>query len=309
MTMSMSFALTTSNASEWIFAFPCVIFLALETAWSATRVMRMARPARRWISLALRLSTSHVPPPTVPMPNSPTLIGFIFFQSELEVLAHARPLVFEHAVHNGVAHAAVAPRPVMADDAILLRAKRLDGSLRAEVEVVGAQANNLAVHGFEAVHKKQKLAGSVDMRALAALGVPRVADLYAVGGGNDVVVAGAADDRLGLEVPHRPRQHLALLLAFQRVFDVLLRLLGLRHRRKKQLPQPAIACRVDQPLFMLQGEGLETDSMSFELFRPDLDHAAPRSRPSFRNMSRMPRAAWRRRCSFSISAIRTWSSP
>src|SRR4051794_24608127 len=165
MTISMSFTLTTSNASEWIFAFPFVIFLALETAWSATRVMRMARPARRWISLALRLRTSHVPPPTVPMPNSPTLIGFIFFQSELEMLAHARPLVFEHAVHHRVAHAAVAPRPVMADDAILLRAKRLDRTLRAEVEVVGAQAHHFAMHLFKAMGKEEKLARSVDMRA------------------------------------------------------------------------------------------------------------------------------------------------
>src|SRR3954470_12223854 len=126
MTMSMSFARTTSNASEWIFAFPSVIFLALATAWSATRVMRIARPARRWISLALRLSTSHVPPPTVPMPNSPTLIGFISFQSELQMLAHARPFVGDHAVHDSVAHATVAPRPVVADDAVLLHAERLD---------------------------------------------------------------------------------------------------------------------------------------------------------------------------------------
>src|SRR4051812_48128410 len=135
--MSMSFALTTSNASEWICAFPLVIFLARATAWSATRVMRIARPARRWISLALRLSTSQVPPPTVPMPSSPTLIGFISLQPELEMFAHARPFVGEDAVHDGVAHAAVAPRPVVADDAVLLRTQRLDGALRAEVEVVG----------------------------------------------------------------------------------------------------------------------------------------------------------------------------
>src|SRR3954470_1297477 len=118
--MSMSFALTTSNASEWIFAFPFVIFLALETALSATRVMRIARPARRWISLALRLSTSQVPPPTVPMPSSPTLIGFISSQSQLQVLLHAWPLIAEHAVHDRVAHAAVAPRPMVADDAVLV---------------------------------------------------------------------------------------------------------------------------------------------------------------------------------------------
>jgi hypothetical protein len=76
-TMSMSCALTTSKASAWTFAFPLVNFLALATALSATRVMRIARPARRLISLALRLRTSQVPPPTVPMPSRPTLIGFI----------------------------------------------------------------------------------------------------------------------------------------------------------------------------------------------------------------------------------------
>src|SRR6185295_13712264 len=42
---------------------------------------------------------------------------------------------------------------------------------------------------------------------------------------------------------------------------------------------------------------------------PDRFHAAPRRSPSFLNMSLMPRTAWRRRCSFSISAMRTWSSP
>src|SRR5690606_23812295 len=38
-------------------------------------------------------------------------------------------------------------------------------------------------------------------------------------------------------------------------------------------------------------------------------HAAIRMRPSLRNISLMPRTAWRMRCSFSISAKRTWSSP
>src|SRR5688572_15692163 len=120
--MSTSFALTTSKASAWIFAFPLVIFLAFATAWSATRVMRIARPARRWISLALRFRTSQVPPPTVPMPSRPTLIGFILLQSVLEMFLHARPLVPQHAVHHRVADAAVAPRPVVADHTVLLRA-------------------------------------------------------------------------------------------------------------------------------------------------------------------------------------------
>jgi hypothetical protein len=46
-------------------------------ALSATRVMRIARPARRWISSPLRPRTSQTPLPTVPMPSSPTRIGRI----------------------------------------------------------------------------------------------------------------------------------------------------------------------------------------------------------------------------------------
>src|SRR5438552_3705149 len=76
-TMSTSFARTTSKASEITCAFLPTFLRANATALSATLVIWMARPARRWISSALRLSTSHVPPPTVPMPSSPTRIGRI----------------------------------------------------------------------------------------------------------------------------------------------------------------------------------------------------------------------------------------
>src|SRR6478752_2810931 len=284
--MSMSFALTTSNASEWIFAFPPVIFFAFATAWSATRVMRIARPARRWISLALRLRTSQVPPPTVPMPSSPTLIGFISFQPEFEMLSDRRPFVAQHAVHDGVADAAVAARPVVADDAVLLRAERLDRLLRAEVEVVGAQAHHLAAELLEGVGEEQQLARGVDVRPLAALRVPGVPDLHAVGGRDDVVVARAAHDAAALQVAHRPRQHVALLLPFQRVIDVFAGLLGPRDRGEEQLPELAVLRRFDQALLMLAGEGLEADTVTFEFCRPCLDHAAPRSRPSLRNISR-----------------------
>jgi hypothetical protein len=75
-TMSTSGERATAKASATTFAFPWVIFFARETALSATCVMRIARPARRRISPALRLRTSQVPPPTVPMPSNPTLIGF-----------------------------------------------------------------------------------------------------------------------------------------------------------------------------------------------------------------------------------------
>src|SRR3954467_11987181 len=43
---------------------------------SATMVISMRRPARRWISSWLRRSTLKTPLPTVPMPSRPTWIGF-----------------------------------------------------------------------------------------------------------------------------------------------------------------------------------------------------------------------------------------
>src|SRR5581483_818775 len=55
--------------------------------------------------------------------------------------------------------------------------------------------------------------------------------------------------------------------------------------------------------------GTAADRADAEEADTDRSHAAPLSRPSLRNMSRMPRAAWRRRSSFSISAMRTCSSP
>src|SRR2546428_2097373 len=149
--MSISASRTTRNASDRTFAFLPTLLRALPTALSATCEMRIARPARRWISSALRLSTSQVPPPTVPMPSSPTLIGFMFFQAHFQMALHVRPFRGEHAVHHGVAHRAVAPRPVVANDAVLLRAERLDRALRGEIEVVGAQAHDPAFQRFEPV--------------------------------------------------------------------------------------------------------------------------------------------------------------
>src|SRR5687768_4146125 len=125
--------------------------------------MRIARPARRWISSALRFSTSQVPPPTVPMPSSPTLIGFMPPQAGFEVAPHVGPFRRQHAVHHGVANGAVAPRRVVADHAVLLRAERLDGALRAEVEVVGTQADDPAFDLVEAELEQQKFAGRIDV--------------------------------------------------------------------------------------------------------------------------------------------------
>src|SRR3954470_10852573 len=148
---------------------------AFWTSLSATTAIRIARPARRWISSALRLSTSQVPPPTVPMPSSPTLMGFMFPEAQFQVALHVGPFARKHAVHDGVAHAAVAPRPVLADHSVLFCPERLDRALGGEVEVVGAQADDLAADFFEGMGKKQKLAGRVHVAALIALCVPGVA--------------------------------------------------------------------------------------------------------------------------------------
>src|SRR5437879_4384038 len=166
--MSISASRTTRKASDRTFAFLPTLFRALPTALSATCEMRIARPARRWISSALRLSTSQVPPPTVPMPSSPTLIGFISFQAELKVMPDVRPFGCEHAVHHGIAHRAVAPRPVVTDHAVLLRTQRFDRPLRGQIEIVGAQAHDLAAQFLEGVREKQQLASGIDVAALPA---------------------------------------------------------------------------------------------------------------------------------------------
>src|SRR3954454_14208239 len=90
-TMSTSFERTSSKASSVSLALPPVIVFARARSLSATCVIWIARPARRWISSALRFRTSHVPPPTVPMPSSPTRMGCIsgggFFGAQQPVLA------------------------------------------------------------------------------------------------------------------------------------------------------------------------------------------------------------------------------
>src|ERR1044071_4563633 len=183
--------------------------------------MRIARPARRWISSAFRLSTSQVPPPTVPMPSSPTLMGFMFPEAQLQVALHVGPFAREHAVHDGVAHAAVASRPVVADDAVLLGPERLDRALRGEIEIVGAQPHDPAADFFKSIRKQQDLTSRVDVAALEALGVPRVADLDAVRRGDDVVIAGAAYDFPGGGLPDHPGEHMAVLLSLESGVDVL----------------------------------------------------------------------------------------
>src|SRR5438045_3899379 len=93
--MSTSLARATSNASPLTFALRPTILRACSIALSATCVIWMARPARRWISSALRFKTSQVPPPTVPMPSSPTRIGRIMEPATSRCAAQ-KPVLAEH---------------------------------------------------------------------------------------------------------------------------------------------------------------------------------------------------------------------
>src|SRR5258706_11401672 len=120
MMMSMFLSFTSEKASLTTRAPFFTIDEARFVSLSATFAILIARPARRWISSALRPSTSHTPLPTVPMPSRPTLIGrmalagFISLQPELEETLHVRPLVRQHAVHYRVADRAVSARAVVA---------------------------------------------------------------------------------------------------------------------------------------------------------------------------------------------------
>src|SRR5688572_6553060 len=224
---------------------------AFARSLSATTEMRIARPARRWISSAFRFSTSHVPPPTMPIPSRPTLMGFISLKAQAKMVLDVRPFGQKHAVHHGIAYAAVATRPVVADDAVLLRAERLDRALRAEIEVVGAQAHHFASQFFEAVLEEKQLARGVHVRALAARRVPGPADLDAVGRRDDVVVARRSDDGAGLQVAHRPGQELAFLLPVEGGVDVGAGLFRLGDAGEEKLPEPAVLRRCDERLLVV----------------------------------------------------------
>src|SRR5436190_2501253 len=276
MTISTSFPRTTPKASSTTLAFPFTMDLAFSTSLSATTAMRIARPARRRISSALRLSTSQVPPPTVPMPSSPTLIGFIALQSELKVMLDVRPLVGEDAVHDRIADRAIAPRPVVPDHPVLLRSQRFDRALRGQVEIVGAQAHDLAAQCLEGVREKQQLAGAIDVAALPALRVPGVADLDAIGGSDDVVITGAADNLAAFQLAHRPGQHVAAPLPLQRFFDIDAGLRGRGHGGEPQFPQSSVGRGTCQFLLMVRGKRLEPYPVPFEGKRPRSDQAAPR---------------------------------
>src|SRR6187455_2183783 len=72
-------------------------------------------------------------------------------EAQLQVALHVTPFREQDAVHHAVPHRPVAAGGMMPDDAVLLRAQALDGALRPEVEVVRAQADDLAAERLERV--------------------------------------------------------------------------------------------------------------------------------------------------------------
>src|SRR5215471_3453601 len=76
-------------------------------------------------------------------------------QSQLEMTAHILPFRRQDAEHHGVADRAVLARGVVTEDAVALGADPFDRLLRSEIEVVGAQADDLAVQPFEGVLEEQ----------------------------------------------------------------------------------------------------------------------------------------------------------
>ena len=103
-----------------------------------------------------------------------------------------------------------------------------------------------------------------------------------VGGGDDVVIARAADDLAGGEIAHHPGQHAAVLLAGERGLDVSMRLAWRRHAGEPQLPQPAVGRRRGERVVMRRRHGLEAHAVALERDGLGLDHAAPASNGGIR---------------------------
>src|SRR2546422_11620134 len=102
------------------------------------------------------------------------------------------------------------------------------------------------------------------MAALPALRVPGVADLDAVSRGDDVVIAGTADDLAGGEFAYDPWEHVAVFLSLQRGIDVLPGLCGLWHRGVPQLPQLAVGFGGGESLTMTLVERLQANAVALE---------------------------------------------
>ena len=194
--------------------------------------------------------------------------------------AHVRPLLREDAVHHDVTRAAVPARAEVPDDAVPFGAQRFDGTLRSKVETVGAQSHHLAAKRVERMLEQQQLARGVDVRALPALRVPRVADLHAIDARNDVVIASRADDLPARQVAHRPREHESGALTLQRVGDVRVHSIRRRRRDEPELPEPSVGNGDFQRVAVRVRERLQPYAAPFENDRRWCDHAQ-RIRPTW----------------------------
>ncbi len=85
------------------------------------------------------------------------------------MLPHIGPFRDENAVHYGISYRTVGPRLMMTENSVPLGAQSLDRSLRAEIEVVGSKADNLAPQFVKSVFQQQKFASRVDVATLPAL--------------------------------------------------------------------------------------------------------------------------------------------
>src|SRR5438445_3033493 len=110
-------------------------------------------------------------------------------ETQLEVPPDVRPLRDQDTVHHHVPDGAVAAHAVVTDHTVLLRAQRLDRALRAEIEIIGAEAHDVASERVEGAAEEQQLAGRIDVRALAAARVPGVPDLHPIERGSGIVSA------------------------------------------------------------------------------------------------------------------------
>ena len=160
----------------------------------------------------------------------------------------------------------------MAEDTILLGAQRLNGPLRGQVEIVGAQADHLAPERVERVTEQQQLAAGVNVTPLPPLPVPGVTDLDAINRGYDVVIARAADDRATRQLPYRPRQHVSVLLTGERIGNIWARLLGFRNRCEPQFPETAIRRRDSQLIMVIISQRLQSDAVALKYDRLKIDH-------------------------------------
>src|SRR6266850_4029141 len=177
---------------------------------------------------------------------------------------HIRPLTRQNTVYHDVAHAAVAARSEVANDAVLLRAQRFNRALRPKVEVVGPEPHDFTTQLLKRVRQEQQLACRVDVGALAALAVPGVSDLDAIDRRRNVVVARRSDDRAAGQVAHDPGKHVAVALACERICHVRPHRVGRRDRNEPKLPQPAITRRGAERVAVLLGQGLQANAMTFE---------------------------------------------